>query len=107
MAFRTSRNLKNYLIKAKLPPLVREKGCKKCNKSRCSACQNIQETDTFGCAVDGGQYNVNHHFNCDSKCMVYLLTCRVCTKNSLLRQLMNFDLDGIIIKPGKRKHCPI
>jgi hypothetical protein len=31
-AFRTSRNLRSYLVRAKVPPLVREKGCKKCNK---------------------------------------------------------------------------
>jgi hypothetical protein len=51
-AFRTSRNLGSYLVRAKVPPLVREKGCKKCNKPRCLACQNIHETDTFRCTAD-------------------------------------------------------
>ena len=41
IAFRTGRNLKNYLVGAKVPPLVREKGCKKCNKPRCLICKNI------------------------------------------------------------------
>ena len=35
-------------------------------------------THTVERAVDGEQYNVNHHFNCDSKCVVYFLTCKVC-----------------------------
>ena len=48
MAYRTSRNLEIYLVNSKVPPLVREKGCKKCNKSRCLTCQNIRETDPFG-----------------------------------------------------------
>ena len=79
-AFRTSRNLRSYFVRAGVPPLVREKGCKKCNKLRCLSCQNIHETDTFRCTADGKQYKVNHHLNCDSKCVVYLLTCKVCKK---------------------------
>ena len=63
IAFRTSSSLKNYLVKAKFPPLAREKGCKKCNKAKCVTCQNIQETDSFACTVDGEQYNINRHFN--------------------------------------------
>ena len=58
ITFRTSRSLKKLLVKAKVPPLAREKGCKKCNKARCLTCQNIQETDTFECTVDGEQYRV-------------------------------------------------
>ena len=30
--------------------------------------------------MDAEHYNANHHFNCDSKCVAYLLTCRVCKK---------------------------
>jgi hypothetical protein len=30
--------------------------------------------------ADGKQYKVNHNLNCDSKCVVYLLTCKVCKK---------------------------
>ena len=32
-AFSTNRNLRSYLVRAKVPPLVREKGCKECNKT--------------------------------------------------------------------------
>ena len=55
LAFRTSRKLRSYLARAKVPLLVRDKGCRKCKKRRCLTCQNIQETDTFGCTVDGKQ----------------------------------------------------
>jgi hypothetical protein len=33
-AFSTNRNLRSYLVRAKVPPLVREKGCKECNKTQ-------------------------------------------------------------------------
>jgi hypothetical protein len=72
VAFKTGRNLKSYLVRAKVPPLVREKGCKKCKKARCLTCNNIRETDSFECSTDGKQYKVNHRLNCDSKCVVYV-----------------------------------
>ena len=53
----------SYLVRAKVPPLVREKGCKKCNNPRCLTCQNINDTDTFRCTADGKQYKVNHQLN--------------------------------------------
>ena len=77
IAFRTGRNLKNYLVRAKVPPLVKQKGYKKCNKPRCFT---FECCDTFECTVDGKHYNENHYFNCDSKGVVYLLTCKVCKK---------------------------
>ena len=49
-------------------------------KARCLTCNNIRETDSFECSTDGKQYNVNHRLNCDSKCVVYLLACKVCKK---------------------------
>ena len=27
-----------------------------------------------------GEYRINHEFNCDSKCVIYLMTCKVCNK---------------------------
>ena len=83
IAFSTGRNLTNYLVRAKVPQLVKGKAYKKCNKPRCLTCKNIQESDTFECTVDGKHYNGNHHFNCDSKGVVYLLTCKVCKKQNV------------------------
>lgn len=98
--FRTSCNLRSYLVRGKVPPLVGEKGCKKCNEPRCLTYQNIQETDIFKCTVDGKQYKVNHLFNCDSKCVVYLLTCRVCKK-----QYVGLTTDKFRLKWNNYKSC--
>ena len=40
----------------------------------------MKETSTFNSLKDGEEYVINHEFNCDSKCIVYLLTCKVCSK---------------------------
>jgi hypothetical protein len=98
MAFKTGRNLKSYLVRAKVPPLVREKGCKKCKKARCLTCNNIRETDSFECLTDGKQYKVNHRLNCHSKCVVYLLTLKSVKDKMLEKQRINLGTVGIIIK---------
>lgn len=78
MSFKTGRSVKNLLVRAKIQPLVRETGCRKCRKARCLTCRNMRDTDTFACRVDGKQYTVNHRLDCDTKCVVYLLTCKTC-----------------------------
>ena len=48
------------------------------SNSRCQTCINVKNTDTFQSFVTKESYKINHHFNCDSKCVVYLLSCKVC-----------------------------
>ena len=59
-------------------PLLREKGSSCCGKSRCKTCFNIKESNTFQSFVTKKDYKINHHFHCDSKNIVYLLSCKVC-----------------------------
>ena len=78
VSFRSAYSLKNHLVRAKLYPLVREKGTFWCGKSRCETCCNVKQIDTFESFVTKNVYKINHSFNCDSKCLIYLLSCRVC-----------------------------
>ena len=41
-------------------------------------CDNFESTDLVFSTVTGGTYKINHYFNCDSKLLVYLITCRTC-----------------------------
>ena len=38
----------------------------------------MESTDLFSSIVTGETYKINHFFNCGSKCLVYLITCRTC-----------------------------
>ena len=40
--------------------------------------QNIESTDLFSSTATGETYKIKHYFKCDSKCLVYLITCRTC-----------------------------
>ena len=78
VSFRSARKIKDYIVRAKPYPLERYVGSRKCGKSRCEVCNNTQSTNLFSSTVTGETYKINHYFNCDSKCLVYLIACRTC-----------------------------
>ena len=41
-------------------------------------CLNINETHTFESFRIKQKCKINHHLNCNDKCLVYLFSCRVC-----------------------------
>ena len=76
VSFRSGYSLRNHLVRAKVYPLIREKGTFCCKKSRCETCCNIKQTDTFESFENKKTYKINHYFNCDSKCLIYLFHVR-------------------------------
>ena len=80
ISFRSSRKISSYIVRAKLYPLERTVGSSKCAKKRCEVCDVISETDTFSSTVTGDSFKINHKFNCNYKCLVYLATCKICNK---------------------------
>ena len=80
VSFRSARKLSSYLVRAKLYPIERVVGSKKCNKVGCEVCKNVSETDTFTSTVTNETFKINHKLTCDDKCLVYLLNCNVCQK---------------------------
>ena len=77
-SFRSARNLKIFLVRFKVYLLVRKVGFAKCTGKRCLVCLNINETDTFESFQTKQKYKINHHLNCNDKCLIYLLSCKVC-----------------------------
>ena len=55
-------------------------GSYKCGGKRCEVCKYVTETDTFTSTVTGETFKINHRFDCNEKCLVYLLTCNKCKK---------------------------
>ena len=77
VSFRSSYSLRSHLVCAKVYPLIIEKGSLCCGKIRCENCFNIKETEIFQSFVTKEVYKINHHFQCDSKCVIYLISCKV------------------------------
>ena len=77
ISFRSSRIISSYIVRAKLYPLERTVGSYKCGKKRCHVCDVISETDTFSSTVTGESFKINHKFNCNDQCLVYLATSKM------------------------------
>ena len=90
VSFKSARKLSSYLVRAKLYPLQRTVGSFKCNKPRCEVCINVIETDTFTSTVTGEIFKINHKFNCDDRCLIYLPTCNQCRKQYVGQTVDNF-----------------
>ena len=80
LSFGRARKLSSYLVQVKLCPLERKVGSYKCRCNRCQVCRSITETDMFTCNNDERSYKINHSFDCNEKCLIYLLTFNCCQK---------------------------
>ena len=80
VSFRRARRLSSYLVRAKLYTLERKLGSFKYKGKAFQTYLNVNETDSFVTSVAREEYKINHSFNCDEKCLIYLLTCKVCLK---------------------------
>ena len=78
VSFKSTRNLKNCLVRSKIYPLERKVGSEKCKSKRCLVCLNVSETDGFQSFLTKEQYEINRQLNCNDKCLIYLLSCKVC-----------------------------
>ena len=80
VSFRSARKLNSYTVRAKLYPLERIVGSYNCKSKRCQVCHNITEADSFTCSNDETSFKINHRFDCNERCSIYLITCNRCLK---------------------------
>ena len=66
------------MVRSKTYPLERKVGSGKRKSKRYLVCLNVSETDVFQSFQTKEQYKVNHQLNCNDKCLIYLLSCKVC-----------------------------
>ena len=80
MVFRHAPNLKDSLVRAKLPKLQIESDMVyfRFGKSRCQICRFMPEGNSFRSNVPEGEFKISSRYTCDSSGVVYLLGCKVC-----------------------------
>ena len=79
VSFRNARTLRTHLVRTEVYPVEeRLVGSRIFFRNRCQVCTNVVETDIFQSFVDKKVYKINHRFTCSDKCLVYLLSCKVC-----------------------------
>ena len=93
-------------IRTKLCRLERKRCSCKCGNLRGLVCNNIEETNTFTSTVTGESFKRNHHLDCNDKCLIYLLTCKVCKKQNTGKTVNRFRLRWNNYKESNRKFLP-
>ena len=78
VSYRSARKVKDYIVRSKLYAIEREVGSYRYGNSGCQVCTSVQVTDTFSSFVTKSSYKINHNFNCNNKCLIYLLSCKTC-----------------------------
>ena len=85
LSFQRAKNLKDQLVRAKLPsvgepPLT--KGTYRCNgRKSCHICNVITEGDSFENSDENRSFkNFSGRYNCNSENVVYLMQCEICSK---------------------------
>ena len=81
-AFRQQNNLRDLLIKSKVPPIPKQyptrkrTGMVKCNRLYCTSCPYINTGNTV--KINGTKYwNITRRVSCDTFNCVYLIECNI------------------------------
>ena len=80
LAFRNTKTLKDHLVRSKLKTTYKKPKVTICGRKNCEICHILHQGDTFESSNTGKQYKINFSFNCNSRNVVYLLTCKICEK---------------------------
>ena len=81
IAFRNPKTLREKLVRSKLKLTEdAERGNFPCGRGNCEVCNILKLGKQFKSTVTGEIYKINFHFDCNSLCVVYLITCKVCKK---------------------------
>ena len=94
ISYGSSCKISSYLVQARLYPINRTVGCYKCGSKRCEVRKYITEADTFTSTVTGGTFKINYRFDCNDKCLVYLLICNKRKNNTMVQLQTTFVVDG-------------
>ena len=83
VVYKRAKNLKDHLVRAKLPNLSVEEhnkaGSFKCMKSRCQTCQNVKNETKFSNKDSSKIFEIRKGpLNCDSQNVIYQIVCKTC-----------------------------
>ena len=80
VSYRSARKIKDCIVRSKLYPVERKVGGRRCGSSRCQVCKSINIIDKFTSFTTIKTCKINYSFDCNDKCLIYLLSCKSCGK---------------------------
>ena len=79
-SYRSARKIKDYIVRFKLYPAERSVDCRGCGGSRCQVWENMKVTHIFTSFTTKNTYKINHSFDCNDKCLIYLFNYKTIYK---------------------------
>ena len=82
VAYKRPENIRDKIIRSKVPPLKSERpkrkqnGCKKCNK--CNICPYVTTCKTVNSSATNFNVDITEDVNCLSRNIIYCITCDKC-----------------------------
>ena len=70
-------------------------------------CLSIKETDTSRSFQTKQKYKINHHLNYNDKCLIYLLSCKICGLHYVDSATDKFYFRWNSYKENDRKHMQL
>ena len=82
VGFRRAKSLNDILVRAKVAPLEKKKGCCRSSRgTRCKICKHAVTTETFRTFSTQREYCIKpNNLNYCSSNVVYLFSCKACSK---------------------------
>ena len=91
VAFCNLKILRNKLVRSKIRQNNEgERGNFPCGNSKCEICKILEPGKEFKSTITGEVFKMNFHFDCNSICVVYLLTCRIREKQYISSTITKF-----------------
>ena len=80
--YRRAKNIKDHLVRAKLPNILEEHnkvGSSKCMKPRCQTCKNVENSKEFSNKDGSKTFQIRKGpLNCSTPNVVYQIVCKTC-----------------------------
>ena len=73
-------------------------------QTKCQTCLNVNEMDSVISSEAKEAYRINHCFNCNEKCFIFLLTGKVCLKQYVGQTVDKVWFRWNKYKSNNRKH---
>jgi hypothetical protein len=108
IAYKRPTNIKNILVKTDSTSRAVSSGSYPCGKIKCNTCKFMETTTTYKSSNTTQSYRISGHFDCQSMCIIYLITCKLCgiqyvgqTSSTMNNRLIGhrFDIRHQLDKP--------
>ena len=99
VAFRIAKTIRDKLVRCMLKEFIcKYAGINIWGYYNCDICKILENGDQFESTLTKEKYCINFSFDCNSCCVVYLLTCKVCFKQYVGSTAKKFRLRFIQCK---------